>query len=157
MKELFPLNTFQQDAVLKRMNELTNEIKDIEDGDVELPNAKPIYCHPISIDGIRADNSEIHVAMLIFDNSNEEYNNGTKLKAKINSILAVNESAIFPITGAIYYASGSALHIAQKIGKFSDGTYFLTIRPDGTQGNFGISDFVDSENVVVYDGVNKIN
>ena len=133
-----------------------SEVKKLVEGGT-LDNAKSIYCHPISIDGKRSDNSVIHVSLLIFDNSNEEYNTGTKLKDKINSILAINESAIFPITGAIYYAVGSALHIAQKISKYSGETYFLTIRPDGTQGNFGISDFVDSENVVIYDGVNKIN
>lgn len=31
MKELFPLNTFQQDAVLKRMNELLDDIKNVDD------------------------------------------------------------------------------------------------------------------------------
>lgn len=29
MKELFPLNTFQQDAVLKRLNELTDGVNDV--------------------------------------------------------------------------------------------------------------------------------
>lgn len=120
----------------------------------ENPSVKPIYCHPITID-VEDEASKTHVAMLIFDNSNEEYNTYAKLVAKLNSIFALNANAVFPITGAIYYVAGSALHIAQKIGKSGDTINFYTCRPDGTQGNFNISNYIP--NATIYDGVNKIN
>lgn len=46
IKELFPLRTFQQDAVLKRLSELADKAlseEDIEGGTIE--NAKPLYWH----------------------------------------------------------------------------------------------------------------
>lgn len=50
IKDLFPLNTFQQDAVLKRLNEISSKaasVEEIENGDLE--NAKPIYWHGLDI------------------------------------------------------------------------------------------------------------
>ena len=120
----------------------------------ENPSFKPIYCHPISIDN-ETETAKIHVALLIFDNSNEEYNTFAKLKAKLQSIFALNSSAVFPITGALYYISDSALHIAQYIGKNNDEIRFYTARPNGTQGYFNIDNYITD--ATIYDGVNKIN
>ena len=134
-----------------QVKNLSKEV--IESGLVD--NAKPIYCHPISIDDNVSDN-KVHIALLIFDNSNEEYNTLSKLTAKLTSIFNINEYAVFPITGAIYYNSASALHIAQKI-IYIEGTgiSILTSRPDGTQGNFTMSTYLG--NAIIVDGVNKIN
>ena len=138
-----------------------NQLKEMADSEVKklveggtLDNAKPIYCHPISIDDDTSDN-KVHLALLIFDNSNEEYNTLEKLTAKLNKIFALNSSAIFPITGALYYDSGSALHVAQKIAKTGNEIIINTARPNGTQGTFT---FVSElTNALIYDGVNKIN
>lgn len=135
-----------------QVKNLSKEV--IESGQVD--NAKPIYCHPISIDYEGEDVSNpVHLALLIFDNSNDEYNTYDKFIAKINSIFDINENAVFPITGAIYYESGSTLHIAQKIGKRATGPTIFTCRPDGTQGTFTASIYIN--NATFYDGVNKIN
>ena len=134
--------------------EVAQEI--IESGEVE--NAKPIYCHPIRIDSDDTDTSieyRIHVALLIFDNSNEEYNTYEKLLSKLQSIFATNSSAVFPITGGLYNAVGYALHIAQMIVLDGTNIQIKTVRGnDGTQGYFGISNFSSAS---FYDGVNKIN
>ena len=134
-----------------QVKNLSKEV--IESGLVE--NAKPIYCHPISIDDDVSEN-KVHMALLIFDNSNEEYNTLDKFTAKLTSIFNVNSKAVFPTTGAIYYNSGSALHIVQKI-VYSEGVgiSILTSRPNGTQGNFTMSTYLVSATFV--DGVNKIN
>ena len=140
-----------------------NQLKQLADSRVEalveggtLDNAKPIYCHPITIDnddGTAANPG--HLALLIFDNSSEEYNTYEKLVAKLNSIFTVNAKAVFPITGALYYTSGSALHVAQKIAKPSTVITVFTVRPNGTQGYFGLFDYFGG--ATIYDGVNKIN
>ena len=157
IKDLFPLNTFQQDAVLKRLNEISSKavsVEEIEDG--ELENAKPIYCHPISIDregeGV---NNPIHIALLIFDNSNEEYNTYAKLYNKFNVIFGINPNAVFPITGTVYYGDTSAVYVAQKIELYSGVICIRATRPNGTQGYFQIQDYVQYSSI--YDGVNKIN
>ena len=129
-------------------------------GTGEIDNAKPIYCHPITIDG---ENSSyvIHVSLLIFDNSNEEYNTYTKLRDKILQIFGVNNQAIFPITGGLVYKSTNVHYIAQKInyddnqGSLSSEIKALNTTT-GALGWFALSSFAGSE-FTYYDGVNKIN
>ena len=145
MRRMYSLNQLQQIA--------NERVKALVEGGT-LSNAKPIYCHPITID-VEDASSNLHIAMLIFDNSNQEYNTFSKLVAKLNSIFTLNINAVFPITGAIYWKSGSALHIAQKVAKSGDTIYFYTCRPDGTQGSFNISTYISE--ATIYDGVNKIN
>ena len=125
----------------------------------ENPSFKPIYCHPISVDRDTPDSNLIHISLLIFDNSNEEYNTLTKLLNKLDEIFAINPLAVFPITGALYYNVGQSLLIAQKIEKYETepgifNTSIRAVRPNGTLGYFLLQDFTGA---TVYDGVNKIN
>lgn len=140
------------EKIAGKTNEVVDKLNDYANGTGG--STKKIYCHPISID-IENDNILAHVAMLIFDNSNTEYNTYTKLRNKLSSIFAINENAVFPITGALYYVSGSQLHIAQKIGFDDPDIKIYTSRPDGTQGNFNIEYYLID--ATIYDGVNAIN
>ena len=126
----------------------------IEGGTVS--NAKPVYCHPISIDGTSTGHSEIHVSLLIFDNVNTQYNTADKLATKLNGIFSVAPDAVFPITGGLYYIPNTAVHIAQKIIRDNGDNIIKTVRPDGTQGNFNLALYSDQD-VTIVDGVNKIN
>lgn len=127
-------------------------IDEIEAG--TLDNAKPIYVHPITIEGTYST-YRIKIALLIFDNSSEEYNTYDKLSAKLNSIFAVNPLAAFPTTGGLFNSANSNLHIAQKIYKDSDDIVRIsTLMDDGTVGYFSLSNFSEE---TFYDGVNKLN
>lgn len=141
-----------EDDVISTTKATPASVEAIEAGTID--NTKPIYCHPISIDSETAT-AKFHVAILIFDNSDEEYNSYAKLVAKLESILSANPLAIFPATGAVYYESLSALHIAQKFGYYQNALNLYTCRPDGTQGNFNVSNYLTE--ATIYDGVNKIN
>lgn len=149
--------TLENDVFKLNGKELTTveDITDLIEGGT-IDNAKPLYCHPISIDDDVSDN-KVHIALLIFDNSNEEYNTYNKLLNKLNSIFSKNLYAVFPITGGIYYSSTASLHIAQKIGYNSGNSRIVmyTSRPDGTQGNFSVENYL--QNATIYDGVNKVN
>ena len=139
-----------------------NELKNIADARVQalveggaLDNAKPIFCHPISIQGTSDnENYKIKIALLIFDNSNEQYNTLEKLTTKLNSIFALNVSAVFPITGGLFNTTDSRLHIAQKIDKEGEQINIRTLRSDGNEGYFSLASF---SGATYYDGVNKIN
>lgn len=122
----------------------------------ENPSVKPIYCHPITIDyeGVDVVNP-VHIALLIFDNSDEEYNTYAKFVAKLEEIFTINPNAKFPITGGIYYGAGSTRQVAQYIDKVVDEIQIKAVRPDGTQGFFGLATYTSS--ATFYDGVNKIN
>lgn len=123
----------------------------------ENPSVKPIYCHPISIQGTSGDSIyKIKLALLIFDNNSEAYNTHAKLVAKLQEIFAINSSAVFPITGGLYNTSDSRLHIAQKIDKDGDQINIRTLRSDGESGYFALGSF-NTPNCEYYDGVNKIN
>lgn len=115
---------------------------------------KPIYCHPITIDDELEADYRCHVSLLIFDNSTTEYNTIAKLTAKLNEIFALNANAVFPITGAFYVISGTAIHIAVRIDNYEDAPALRAVRPDGTMSYFRFSSF---PNATIYDGVNKIN
>lgn len=119
-------------------------------------NAKPIYCHPITIDKeVEGTADIIHVSFLIFDNSYEEYNTYDKVRAKLLSIFELNPGAVFPCTGAIYYTTGASILIAQKIELFESTTIRIrAVRPNGTLGYFNLQSF---NNATFYDGVNKLN
>ena len=134
------------------------EIKDVVNYAVEkglINNAKPIFCHPITIDKEVESSDIVHISFLIFDNSNEEYNTYDKLRAKLLSIFALNPSAVFPCTGAIYYISGASILIAQKIELYeTDIIRIRAVRPNGTLGYFNLLSF---NTAIYFDGVNKIN
>ena len=136
------------------------QLKDVIKEEVEggtLSNAKPIYCHPITIEFTSESESgtNVYLALLIFDNSNTEYNSYSKLMAKLNSIWDINVNAVFPITGAVYYQK-TTIYVAQKIGIRNGTKSILAVNTStGTLGYFTIGDYVAS--ATVYDGVNKIN
>lgn len=133
------------------VDENDNVVNGIVASDV---TTKKIYCHPITIDDDVSVN-KVHIALLIFDNSNEEYNTIDKLSNKLNTIFNINPSAIFPISGGMYYDSTSSLHIAQKIRYDGNDIVINTLRPNGEQGYFVLSTYASS--ATIYDGVNAIN
>lgn len=138
-------------------NQLEGLIKEQVEGGT-LSNAKPIYCHPISIDIEGEDvTNPAHLACLIFDNSNEEYNTYAKFIAKLTEIFAISPLAVFPTTGAIYYGGGASLLIAQKFDydSVSEKIQLRAVRPNGTIGYFQIDSYLTD--ATFYDGVNKIN
>ena len=127
----------------------TNELKLAGEQSV-----KPIYCHPISIDGQRDDDTTIHVTLMIFNNSNVPFDTQEKLITEFNRIFALNNNAVFPVSGSIFYTTGNLTLQAYKIELFNDANVVRFTRPaDGSVGYFDLDGFTFDVN----DGVNKIN
>lgn len=130
----------------------------ISGGDV--PNAKPLYIHPIVIVDSPSSTRAINLAVFVFNNDETEFTTWAQLRTYIINIVdSLGESGIarFPTTGAFILESNTyvACHIyCQKVGEN------YSLRVEGTKGDgSGATGYLSiySSTLSVYDGVNKLN
>lgn len=142
----------------RKHNLLTDEVLGIENGNVEIPNAKPIYCHPIYCTFKRLrENVSILMTFtcLIFNNDETPFTADTFfdwVKALFTdypnaSIMASGYVENAPVS-RIQNGFGSNLQL--QVPQFESGSYVNQF------WNFIKTDLT-LESTVFIDGVNKIN
>lgn len=162
IKDLFPLKTFHQDAVLKRLSELAEKAQsedDVEDKVEELveggtlDNAKPIYCHPLTMTiegGV--------MTCLLFNNDSTPFTASTLADFIDNLFTEIGDIIRIMASGA--FIKSTNVVISSFIGKNNSG-YIIYGRIAST-GAESITAFATKEAFVdaitsIFDGVNKIN
>ena len=140
---------------VQKVAEISAEVVEemIESG--ELDNAKPIYCHPITL----LDNDQkVRITCLIFNNSSTAFTIDTFLDW-IDALYTQVGAQIRIMASGAYTASSNFL-IASYLGKVNATTYYLLgVRAsDGTSSQLNLTkdefkDYIKN----LYDGVNKIN
>ena len=136
-------------------NQLENKIESvIESGEVE--NAKPIYCHLITLYS-DVENWKIIASLLVFDNSATEYT-----KESLVSFLKTSLGR-FLISGSYFIKSGDHNVICSYVRSNVDGSklYLMGIDETGKLYN-DVSNQIDFELIVnnvnyFTDSINKIN
>ena len=140
--------------------ELTDLIKKvgtdlIEAGEVE--NAKPIYCHAISILSNAEAPFTSRLTCLIFNNDSTPFTLAT-LKTWIDDLVAAGVQVRLLVSGG--YSNDDASVVASYVTKSGSSYYIVGIsRTDGypaaVNGNW--ADIFPSASISFNDGVNKIN
>ena len=138
-----------------QIEEIANEVSAgvtaelVEGG--ELENAKPIYCHPISISNDASGTSlECRLELLILDNNESAYTKDA-LKSKLEDLM--DEGALIMVVG--YFKYESVVYGTYMIQK---GASEYRLYGYSTSGRASVNlDNIIDENAVVEDGVNKIN
>ena len=114
----------------------------------ELENAKPIYCHPITLLGQSGNKTKL--TMLIFNNTATAFDRNS-----FKSYLAGMPTARFMTSG--FYDDGVEVHVASYIT--AQSTTSISFLGYGlTTGDIdSINIATDINDFLFYDGVNKIN
>ena len=140
-----------EDKTPNLLEVLTEE--DIEGGTID--NAKPIYVHPINLNN---STTREKVGCLIFNNDPTPFTS-TTFKQYIKALsIAVGGTCRIIATGGVFREVQEGLNIPVPtcyIFSTDGGTTQLALGGAGTIENFDA--FIDSADVVLYDGVNKIN
>lgn len=127
----------------------------IEGGTVD--NAKPIYCHPVTI---QLGNAKVNgrIAMLIFNNTPTAFTKESLKTYFDNLSSAMGVTIRFLSAGGIYDKVNSNFIVTSYLFKLTDSSYgFTGIKTDGTGTDvYGTFDEL-FEYAVINDGVNKIN
>ena len=107
---------------------------------------KPVYCHPITLQGDSGDFAGTKIIMLIFNNKSIAYTK-TTIKDDIASFTGrVLINGYVCVGGSNYFTSF-----------LSPTNNILAIKSDGTSGAFAFNDVVDATGMRLEDDVNKIN
>ena len=151
---------------MRRMYSL-EQLKNVADSRVQalveggtLDNAKPIYCHPISILDTNGAEPK-RLTCLIFNNDNTPFTL-TSLKKFIDDLaVATTNKGRIMVSGGVK-VSATNVCIASYITKGGDSVYYITgiNAIDGSTSILGDADFnvvFPSGTTTLDDGVNKIN
>ena len=148
---------------MRRMFSL-KQLQEIADARVEslvesgnLDNAKPIYCHPISI-GVQDVDYACYLTMLIFNNDAEPFNFATFNRWLDNLVTAITNvrimtSGFLDLGGTMYpttmlYANASYRNVVVRSGLFTGGAI---------EKSFDPTTWKALNPIYFNDGVNKIN
>ena len=144
---------------LKQLQEIADaRVTSLVEGG-QLDNAKPIYCHPITITHTEDAVQEATLTCLIFNNSPTPFTKNTFADWIDALYEQVGATIRILISGG--YVSNSKLSIGAYMGKSASNPYFIT-------GNFidgsgeSLLRFASKNDFTTYissfnDGVNKIN
>lgn len=153
------------DEQLETDGSINDAIVDLVEGGT-LDNAKPLYCHPIMIEGYNADHSkEVHLALFIFNNSETPINTLSALLSTFSAIYtAAGGTAYILLTGGFKWTSGDYNDgyptIATLIQVASDDNAQIkgvSVNSGGVNYITSWSDLEDLTTLNISDGVNKLN
>lgn len=127
-----------------------------------LDNAKPIYCHPITISNTADATYNFRLTLLIFNNSSVEYN-----KTTFESFISNIPQARFLSSGSVIKKGAGGFYMASAFVYFNPSAepahlWIIGIDNNGDDHTSGV-DPIDLSILLVldstsfYDGVNKIN
>ena len=131
-------------------------------GEGDIPNAKPIYCHPIHIENNAAGQNNYHLTFLIFNDDATPFTLTSLdnwLRATAQSLPeGINEVQIM-ISGGVKSADATPVIIIASYLWYGSSVGFAGVEADGTLRGIYASTLIDlvGGDCTLTDAVNKIN